>query len=130
MRNINFHSEVDDHPNFVLIIRMQNGNTIAFYSVPPLKKNISEEESKGFLATLTNRRTFTLKSDPENVKRARIFKYDPYYMNIGNEDLRIYLHELEASVFSNMGNRYSFFDYGGEKDPSILLGTSSKESNA
>ena len=130
MRTINFHSLVDDKSNFVVVIRMISGNTIAFYSMTPLKKYISEQENVGFLASLTNRRTFTLKSDPESVKKVRIFKYDPYYMDIGNSDLRIALHEPEAAILSNMGNRYSFFDFGNEKNPNLLIGTTNKESNA
>ena len=130
MSRINFHEKVDDVSHFVVVIRVAKGNTIAFYSEPGLQKYIEEKESRGFLCSLTNQKNYFLKSDPDSIKKVRVFKYDPYYFVIGNEDLKILLHDEAGVITSNMGNRYSFFDYGGEKNPLKILGTEQKESKA
>ena len=86
MVKCNFHDFVDeDAPiiekpakHFVYLIRLKNDFTIAFYAEAALKKILdNDEKTKGFLCTLTNKKTYRLKTGNPN---ARVFKYDPYYM--------------------------------------------------
>lgn len=86
MAKINFHECVDNQPDFVIVIRLKNGQVVAFYSEVGLAKEADSSNCNGFLASLTNKRAFFLK---RNMPQAKLFVYDPYFMQIGNGDLRI-----------------------------------------
>ena len=127
MAKINFHECIDERNHFVIVLRLKNDNVIAFYSEVGLSADADSSKSKGFLSSLTNRVTFSLKN---NFPQAKLFKYDPYYMEIGNSDLRIELHNLTGPLTSNIGMRHCYFDSQGHADPSILFGESEKTAEA
>lgn len=56
---------------------------------------------------MTNKKTYTLKRDNNNL---RLFTYDPYYIQIGNSDLRVKLGDPKGETYSNIGNKFAFFD--------------------
>lgn len=78
------------------------------------------------MSSLTHHKTFHLKADK---KQARIFKYDDYFLEVGNSDLRLQLNNEKGSIDSNFGMRHSYFDCQGQTDPSVVLGTKEKQMN-
>ena len=93
MREVNFHASVDGRSEFVVLIRIRDKRNkegkkmvVAFYSSIGLSKDSGNNETAGFLASLTEKKTYFLKRDNE---KSRLFIYDDYYLNIGNSDFRI-----------------------------------------
>lgn len=89
MAQINFHEQVDNHPHFVVVLRMKNGHVIAFFSVKGLAQDADYSKAEGFLMSVTNRRIFHIKLDSP---AAKLMIYDPHFMVVGNSDMRVSLY--------------------------------------
>ena len=94
---------------------------VAAYSQEPLVEG-RENCKEGFLASLTNQKSYYLKkSNP----KARLTSYNEYYIVFGNAELRIKSGGLK--VESNVGSSIRFFNTGSLSSPEVLFGRPNKE---
>lgn len=60
----NLHNYIDDTPNIVLIVKMQNGQIILAYSEPAFIKKMGNINYRpGMMLGLRNRKVFTVKRE-------------------------------------------------------------------
>lgn len=68
MKDINPHLCIDEIPNYIIIMKLDNKNKrgenylVSMYSERPLSKTGGTNNGKGFIASVTNRKPFYLKS--------------------------------------------------------------------
>jgi hypothetical protein len=72
METLNIHSFIDGVPNYIFIIQLEKRNKfnkpyiVAMHSERPLKKNDSPNTDKGFIASVTNKKSFFLIKNEHN----------------------------------------------------------------
>ena len=108
----------------VVIIRLQNGFTVAFYSETALSFTPDFENKAAALIGVTTKKSFYLRS---NMRQAVIYKYDPYYLEVGNSDLRIEINAKECVAATNLGKRHAYYDIKDSKVPQDIFGTEERE---
>jgi hypothetical protein len=82
---------------------------LAMYSESPLNQNANKSghNSKGFIASVTNKKVFYLLKSNKN---ARIAEYNDYYLTYGNMEIQFQIgsDKLELKI----GHNYRSFDTG------------------
>ena len=118
----NLHNYIDGIPNIVVIVRMENGQTVIAYSEPAFKKNMGNIDGRpGMILGLRNRRVLTVKlqkTSPQNRTEPRPITWDENYIIWGNTDLRIRMNDTE--FYSNYSTANCSFEERGNKDPRII----------
>jgi hypothetical protein len=118
LNKTNFHSYIDNHPNFLLVVQLANNFLFAAFSQGPLIPKTASDKD-GVILSLTNRLVF----EPAE-KNRRVVTYDEFYLIVGNSEIRI--RTQETTVFSNFGISNGYFRARGMK-VDALLGTLERE---
>jgi hypothetical protein len=91
MKTLNPHVHIDDIPNYLIILTVQNKSKknkpymMAMYSERALKQNDSINQGKGFVCSVTNKKTFYLVNNDQS---ARLTEYNTYGIVFGKEEIK------------------------------------------
>lgn len=78
LNKTNFHQYIDQIPNILVIIKLQNGFLTAAYSEGAFVPRVQSDKD-GLIFSVTNRKVYTLR---EHNRRA--ISYDEYFLIFGN----------------------------------------------
>jgi hypothetical protein len=88
MKLLNPHIHIDNIPNYVVILTVQNTDNdnkpymLAMYSERALKEKDTLNTGKGFVSSVSNRKTYSLLAKDKN---ARLTEYNQYYIVFGTD---------------------------------------------
>ena len=99
------HRYIDGHSNYVVIVRLVNGNLIALYSEKELVDNGERNKGLGFILSLNNKKLLKVN---HNIENSRATDYNQYYIVFGNDEMSISLAE-NHKISGNCGHVYSFY---------------------
>ena len=97
-----FHDHIDKKPHFVVVVRLESDMIVAGYSQEALQEGV-ENNSQGFIASLTNEKAFFLRKAQKTV-----ISYNPYFIIFGNAEIRI--KEKTNFIESNFGITHRHFN--------------------
>lgn len=91
------------------------------YSEQPLvlKNENTNEDTKGFIGSLTNQTIYGLRTKNE---KAKVATYNEVFIIFGNAEIRI--KKESDKIYSNLGTNHRFFNTPKEvRTPEILFGS-------
>lgn len=108
LNKTNFHRYIDDRPNIMLLVKLENGYKIGSFCKTPIEKSKVEKHKDGFLFSLTLQEKY----QPKTANQALV-SYDDYFLIFGNAQIRI--KTLQSKVYSNFGATAGMFATYGKK---------------
>ena len=98
----NIHRYVDNHPNLMLLLKLENGWICGGYSESSFyPKMISDKD--GIIFSVSAQECFQLKT-----QNKRAITYDDFFIIFGNSELRV--KTQEGKLFSNFGINAAYYD--------------------
>lgn len=95
MKIFKLHDEVDEKPNYLVVVALKNGMKIAMYAEMALNPNyLIEKRGKAFIASITNKMAFKLKSKNDCVT---VYDQNQLIFGTGN-DLKLWIKGNSSKI--------------------------------